>query len=367
MKWKPIDNAPKLVLVNCNMLAPFNEDKCKYCGRIGCTDRGYTLTVGDPPVTIGEAAWSQQLIDKLTETIEKSKIKEYVHVVNLSDPQCVRELKKNNNAQTVIEKLQQCNEDCFRNDNPCPFRNELYVCQCNVDLDDSPLVCLPNDTDYYDCPFHEKAFKVCYRRQTDGSCGDLDEKLGRTGENDLVFMLSHRFSAAPCRFCEENTCANPESIHFEGICTLRGLMTPCEYYAPVDAEHAYTEGVCTYVRSTDGKDDRKIFNTSSYPFLLSETEANTLCVACRISHSIAKVTGLKCLGVRRAIKNPLLSDANPFAENAIQINYLYLTHSEDVAKYNPDLIAQAVYNALYYNCKGIECEEINECNLFRRL
>ena len=143
MKWKPIDNSPKLTLVNCNMLVPFKEERCKYCGRIGCTDRGYTLTVGDPPVTIGEAAWSQQLIDKLTETLENSKIKEYVRVVNLSDPQCVRKLKKSNNAKVVLEKMHQCNEDCFRNSNPCPFRIERYVCKRNVALDDSPLVCFP--------------------------------------------------------------------------------------------------------------------------------------------------------------------------------------------------------------------------------
>lgn len=364
MKWKPINNTPKLILLNCNMLMPFNEERCKYCGRIGCTDRGYTLKVGDPPVTVGEAEWSQQLIDKLTETIEHGKLKDYVRVLNLSDPQCVRKLKKSNNAKAVLAKMQQCNEDCFRNNDPCPFRNERCVCQHNVKLDDSLLVCFPNDVDYFDCEFHEKAFSSCYRRQMDGSCGELDEKLG-CGDNDLKVMLSHRFSAAPCRFCEESVCKNADSLHFDGVCTLQGLMAPCEQYASVDADHSYTEGVCTYVSSLDGKDDRKIFNSSDYAFRLSQPQREMLCLACRISHTIAKATGLKCLGVRRASKNPLLNDENPLAENAIQINYLYLTHPEDVAKFNSDLVAQAVFDALHYNCKGIRCEEIEMCNFIK--
>lgn len=365
MKWIPINNTPKLTLVNCNMLVPFNEDKCKYCGRIGCTDRGYTLTVGDPPVTIGESAWSQQLIDKLNGIIENSKQKEYIRVVNYSDPQCVRKLKKSNNAQVVLEKLQQCGEDCRRNDNPCPFRNEGFVCQRNRDMDGSPLVCFPDDLDYVDCEYHEKSFKSCYRRKNDGLCGELNEKLGCVGKNDLKFMLSHRFSVAPCRFCEDGICRNSESIHFEGVCTLQGLMAPCEQYAQADPDHAYTEGVCAYVSSMDGKDDRKIFNSSDYAFCLSAQQRMTLCLACRISHNIARATGLKCLGVRRASKNPLLNDENPLVENAIQINYLYLTHPEDVAKYNPDLIAQAVFDAMRKNCKGIGCEEIDMCNFIK--
>ena len=364
MKWKPINESPKLVVVNCNMLAAFDVEKCKFCGRFGCTDRGYTLTAGDPPVTFGEALWSQQLINKLTGIIENSPLKEVVRVVNYSEPSCVRKLKKSN-TQAVLEKIQACGNDCRRKNSPCPFRNENFACQRNIDLDGSPLICMPGDHDYFDCEHHEESFKRCFRRQKDGSCGELTEKFGFTGGNDMLLMLSHRFSAAPCRFCENESCTNSESIHYEGACTLKGLMAPCEHYAQPDPDHAYTEGVCTYVSSLDGKDDRKIFNTSDYAYRVDATTHTTLCVACRISHSIAKATGLKCLGVRRAAKNPLLNDSNSFGANAIQINYLYLTHPEDVAKYNPDLIAQAVYNALKKNCKGMGCEEIETCNFIK--
>ena len=73
MKWKPIDNTQKLVLVNCTMLAPFDVEKCKYCGRYGCTDRGYTVTAGDPPVTFGEAAWGRQVMEKAMNPIFNTK------------------------------------------------------------------------------------------------------------------------------------------------------------------------------------------------------------------------------------------------------------------------------------------------------
>ncbi len=364
MKWKPIHNTPKLVVVNCNMMAPFDAEKCKYCGRFGCTDRGYTLTAGDPPVTFGEALWSQQLIERLTDIIENSSLKEVIRVVNYSEPKCVRKLKKSN-AEAVLEKLQVCDSNCRRNGNPCPFRGKYLACQQNIELDGAPLICFPDDRDYFDCEHHEESFKHCYRRQKDGSCGELPEKFGFTGDSDFLLMLSHRFSAAPCQFNEEGSCTNPESLHYEGACTLKGLMAPCEHYAQPDSDHAYTEGVCTYVSSLDGKDDRKVFNTSDYAYRMDAITHTTLCVACRISHSIAKATGLKCLGVRRAVKNPLLNDENPFAENTIQINYLYLTHPQDVAKYNPDLLAQAVYDALQYNCKGIGCEETENCNFVK--
>ena len=140
-------------------------------------------------------------------------------------------------------------------------------------------------------------------------------------------------------------------------------MAPCEQYAPVDKDEAYTEGVCTYVSSADGKDDREIFNTSSYGASLSKTQCFTLCMACRISHSIAMATGLKCLGVRRLANNPLFSKENPLHDHAIQINYLYLTHPEDVAKYDPEVIAKAVYKGLTKNCFALKCEEYQSCKI----
>lgn len=365
MKWKPIKDSPKLVIVNCTMLASFDNDKCKFCGRYGCTDRGFTVTAGEPPVTIGEALWGRQLMEKLNGIIENGKLNPYCRIVNLNDSRCVRKLKASN-AMAVIDNLMTCNEDCRRNNDSCPYRNENFACQRNVDLDGTPLICMPEDDDYFDCEFHEKAFKNCYRRKDDNQCDDVMEKLGAVGVHDVVLMLSHRFSAAPCRFNVDGTCNNTDCLHHEGVCVLQWLMTTCEQYAPVDSDHNYTEGVCTFVGSLDGKDDRKIFNTSDYAYCLDDEQATTLCIACRISHNIAKATGLKCLGVRRSSKNPLLNDENPLADNAIQINYLYLTHPEDVAKYNPDLIAQAVYDAIYKNCKGIGCDEIDECNFIKR-
>ena len=363
MKWKPIKYSPKLTVVNCTMLAAFDEEKCKYCGKYGCTDRGYTITAGESNITVGEAVLGRQMIEKLNGIIENSPLKEHIHVVNYDEPQCFRKLKKNN-AEAVLEKIVSCGPDCQRNGNPCPFRNDNFACQRNVELDNSPLICMPKDKTMVDCEFHEKAFDRCRRRDDDGFCTELSEKFAVSGDSDLLVMLSHRFSAAPCLFNVENSCTNKDSLYFEGTCTLQGLMANCEQYKPVDSTQAYTEGVCTYVCSADGKDDRKIFNTSGYVVRLSSEKANTLCLACRISHCIAKATGLKCLGVRRSSKNPFLNETNPFMESAIQINYLYLTHPEDVAKYNPDLMAQAVYDALHKNCKGIGCDEIGFCKFF---
>lgn len=366
MKWKPQHNTPKMAIVNCTMLAPYDEEKCKYCGRYGCTDRGYTVTAGDPPVTFGEAKWGRLMMEKLNSIIENSKLKPYCRMINLDDSRCVRKL-KTTNAEAVFQRLMACNEDCHRNNAPCPYRGEGFVCQRNVDLDDTPLICMPNDSDYYDCEFHERAFKNCYRRKDENQCGDVMEKLGASGDHDVVLMLSHRFSTAPCRFNVDGSCTNTECLHYEGVCLLQGLMATCEQYAPVDADHNYTEGVCAYVSSLDGKDDRKIFNTSDYAYRLDPESATTLCVACRISHSIAQATGLKCLGVRRSAKNPLLNDDNPLAANAIQINYLYLTHPEDVAKFNSDLMANAVFNALTKTCKAIGCDETDVCNFIKTI
>ena len=361
-------------MVNTTGLAAYDEEKCKYCGRYGCTDRGLTLTVGDPPVTIGEAAWAQRVCDSLAKLVEANKDLN-LHFVNYNESQCVRKL-KNTNMQAVLDKLKACNGNCRRNqdctqggvwkergeDYRCPFRNDCFVCQRNEALDHTPLVCFPNKDGMTACEFHEEAYRRCFRRKDGEPCYDLRDKLGVMDEmNDFLLMLAHRFNASPCRHCEEGTCKNEASQFFEGACTLNGLMAPCAQYASVAPEKAYTEGVCTYVSSFDGKDDRKIFNTSDYNMLISDDEKTTLCLACRISHSIAKATGLKCLGVRRSASNPFLNDKNPLHQYAVQVNYLYMTHPEDVAKYNPELIAQAVFDALTRNCHGLGCDEIESC------
>ena len=381
MEWIPNYKQPKLVLVNASGLAAYDEEKCKYCGRYGCTDRGYTLTVDDPPVTISEAQWSKQVEGKLAGLIENNKDTMAFHCVDLHEPQCIRKLKKSN-VETVMERLKTCNADCCRNQNNtadgieggiwkereegyrCPFRDERFVCQHNMALDHGTLICQPDKEGNVECAFHEEAYNCCFKKNDGAPCYDLKQKLGVTDEeNDYLLLLAHRFSAAPCRHCDEATCKNAESLHFEGMCSLKGLMAPCEHYASVSPEHAYTEGVCCYVSSMDGKDDRKIFNSSDYACRLSADERITLCLACRISHSIAKATGLKCLGVRRSASNPFLNEKNPLHHHAVQVNYLYLTHPEDVAKYNPDMIAQAVYDALILNCNGLGCEEIKTCNI----
>ena len=381
MDWKPKKTEPKMVVVNTTTLAAYDEEKCKYCGRYGCTDRGFTLTVSDPPLTIGEAQWAQQLNDKLAVFFECEN-HPGMNFVSYNEPQCLRKLKKSN-VQAVLEKLAACGPDCHRNLDcteggiwkargegyRCPFRSERLVCQRNDALNHGPLMCLPDKEGLVECEFHEEAYNRCFKKEEDGKpCYDLKEKFGVTDKkNNYLFMLAHRFSAAPCRYCDEATCKNEASLHFEGMCSLKGLMAPCEQYESVSPDHAYTEGVCCYVSSADGKDDRKIFNSSGYALRLSKDEHLTLCIACRISHSIAKATDLKCLGVRRSTSKPFLNETNPLNKHAIEINYLYLTHPEDVAKYNPELIAKAVYDALIMNCKGLECEEMENCNLIKRM
>ncbi len=383
MEWKPKKTEPKLVLANTTGLAACDEEKCRFCGRYGCTDRGYTLTVGNPPATICEADWAGQVEEKLAEIIQTQKNKFPFQFVKLNESKCVRQLKKSN-METVIERLKNCNADCCRcknlasdgtlggtwkergDDYCCPFRTERFVCRRNFALDHSPLICTPDKDGLFECEYHEEAYKRCFRRKEGTPCYDLKDKLGvMDEENDYLILLAHRFSAAPCRYCDEAACRNAESLHHDGVCSLKGLMAPCEHYLPLPPDKAYTDGVCTYVSSSDGKDDRKIFPNSDYAFRLSDDERITLCLACRISHSIAKATGLKCLGVRRSASNPFLNENNPLHKHAVQVNYLYLTHPEDVAKYNPELMAQAVYEALYKNCKGIGCDEMEECNFIK--
>lgn len=362
MNWKPLIEPPKLVVVNSTMLIPYNEERCKYCGKFGCTDRGITYTLSDPPMLVGEEVFVKQVIDKIKAYAESGKDVVDVRCVDYSESQCIRKLKKSN-AEAVLEKMKACGEDCDRNSDPCPFRNQKdNVCTINVALDDSPLVCQPNDQMMWDCHYHEKSFKSCFRKQSDGTCGEFLEKFGVIGEKDRLVLLNHRFSAAPCRYLNEGLCSNAQSPHHEGTCTLQGLMVTCEQYEAVSGDHAYTEGVCTYVSSIDGKDDRKIFNSSDYSRKLEPDQRATLCMACRISHMVAKLTGLKCLGVRRSASNPFLNEKNPLADHAIQINYLYLTHPEDMGKFNPSMIALAVYLAMIYDCVGLECEEYETCN-----
>ena len=361
MNWKPIEKSIyRLSIVNCTMLAHSEEEKCKYCGRFGCTDRGFDVLAGDPPVLLREADLTQQVIEKMEGAIDRSGLRKCVRTMTMAEPQCVRMLKKSN-AKALMEKLLECNHDCRRNDAPCPYRGEGSVCQRNVNPDDSPLVCLPDDDYYFDCPFHEQSFSQCYRRR-DGRCTDLMEKFDATNKKDTLVLLAHRFSAAPCRFCNEGLCSNAASLHHGGACTLQGLMAPCEQYETIPSDHAYTEGVCTYIASKDGKDDCQVFPSSDYARGLNEQERKTLCYACRISHIVAKLTGLKCLGVRRTTSNLFLNQSNPLADHAIQINYLYLTHPGDVSKINPDLLAEAVFDGLIASCKGIPCPEYQSCH-----
>lgn len=362
MNWRPIkEDDYRLSLVNCTMLAKYDDERCKFCSRYGCTDRGYTVAPDGLDVNISEAEMTQQVMDSLDAVIAQSGLENCIHSVRCEVPECIRKLKKAN-VKAVLEKIKGCNDNCRRKGTPCAYRNEMSVCQRNVNPDGSTLVCQLDDDTYMDCPYHEKAFSECYRRKND-QCGDLLEKYDAPGNRDKLLILSHRYSAAPCIHCNEGSCTNAASKHNEGICVLNGLMAICDQYEPIGPENAYTEGVCTYVRSNDGKDDRKIFPSSSYADnLTSLDERFTLCAACRISHSIAKATGLKCLGVRRSASNPLLNEDNPLAEHAIQINYLYLTHPMDVAKSNPAVLAQAVFDGLTLNCKALECEEYPTCN-----
>lgn len=376
MNGKPLINDPKLVVVNTTTLAPFDEEKCKYCGRFGCTDRGFTFNYGNPPVVVNEQFYVQNVMDMLNAYIKAGLDKVSAQVFNYSEKQCVRKLKKSN-AEAVLETLSACGPDCHRNldcrsggavwpqrgaDYTCPYRNEEdSVCLRVIGYDETPMQCLPNDHDNWDCEYHEKAYSHCYRRNND-QCNELMEKFGATGKKDQLLLLNHRCSVAPCRFCEESACANPESPHHEGACTLKGLMAACENYAPLDPDHAYTEGVCAYVSSADGKDDRKIFNSSDYAYELNPTQSETLCTACRIVHFIAKLTEMKCLGVRRSTSNPFLNESNPLADHAIQLNYLYLSNPEDLGKYDPNTIALAEYLALAYDCKALECEEYETCS-----
>ena len=198
MRWKSTEkDVYKLSIVNCTMLVEYDKQRCTYCGYYGCSDRGYTVTTGNMEQMLNESALAQQAIASLEEVIDHSWLKPYVRTIKLTIPQCVRKLKKSN-AEAVVEKIQTCGDDCRRSDFPCPYRNEESVCQRNVNVDGTPLKCLKEDDYYVDCPFHEHSFSQC-RRRRDGQCTDLLEKYNAAGKKDILVLLAHRFSAAPCK------------------------------------------------------------------------------------------------------------------------------------------------------------------------
>lgn len=376
--WKPIRDEHTLLVVSCNTLAPYNEEQCRYCARYGCTDRGFTVTAGDPPKVLAEAELVRQMDEKLAGVMEAHQSEYPFHFVSYQGEQCVRKTKKYE-VKRVLERILACGDDCHRNrdcvssvlwkargdDYRCPYRNERTICLRNQTIDNMPLVCAPDKNGCTDCGYHEFAMDGCRYRGKEETCYEVRDKLGVPRKKfDHLLLLSHRFNAAPCIFSKEGECRNEKSGHFEGGCTLNGMMAPCENYAPTD--HWYTEGVYTVVSSADGKDDRAVFHDSNYAMDLKRQPYENLCFACRISHRIAQVTGLKCLGVRRATKNPFLNEENPLHDHAIQINYLYLTHPEDGSKYQPERIAQAIYDALTLNCQGLECEHVETCKIRRR-
>jgi len=375
MNFIPKIEDPKLVVVNSTMLASFDEEKCKGCGRFGCTDRGYTISFGDPPMVLGEEMLAQEVIENLIVLTSRGKGMVTAQNFLYNEKQCVRKLKKSN-IVTLFEKMQACGEDCHRNcvfstgglmkarpkDYRCPFRNEEdSVCQRNVAMDGSPLLCFPNDEDLWDCEFHEEAYHRCNRRK-EGQCGDLMEKYGVTGDKDQLVLLNHRFSMAPCRFMDDGLCSHSESQYYEGACSLKGLSETCEKYAPISSDQAYTEGVVAYVSSTDDKDDLRVFPSSTYARHLEPQQAQTLCTACRIVHSVAKLMKVKCLGVRRTKSMPFLNkETNPLSDYAIQLNYFYMSHRDDLTKYDPKKMALAVYLAMAFDCEGLQCEEYQSC------
>ena len=116
MNWKPIEKSVyRLSIVNCTMLAHSEEEKCKYCGRFGCTDRGFDVLTGDPPVLLREADLTQQVIEKMEGAIDRSGLRKCVRTMTMAEPQCVRMLKKSN-AKALMDKLLECNHDCRRNE-----------------------------------------------------------------------------------------------------------------------------------------------------------------------------------------------------------------------------------------------------------
>lgn len=385
MNAKPKKDEMKLVVASVIGLANSNERVCKSCSHNGCTDRGYILKGGDTPLVINELLFTKIIENLFAKIVEENKDIFPIQYVELFENQCVRELKKSN-IEAIIDRINLCNGDCHRNKNcapngvlagmwkergsdyHCPFRGEDMVCQRNEALDHTPLICKIDDEDQFECEFHEEAFRHCFRRAEGKPCYDLTDKFGVMDKHDdHLLLLAHRFSAAPCQHCVESVCNNKESIHFEKLCVLNNRMEICEHYEQIKSEQALTEGICTWVNSKDGKDDRKILPSSDYVNNLSKEEANTLCIACRISHGIAKFTGLKCLGVRRSSSNPFLNANNPLYQDAIQVNYLFLTNSEDGFKYNPALIAEALHASIVVNCEGMGCDEIDTCNIFQKI
>ena len=370
MDWKEKKYQPKTVIINAPCHPETSMEGCSDCGDLFCPERSIVLH----DRMTGEVLRQEDAARRIGEAVaalcneKDSRIRAYI----ISTLPC-RRVGKQPAIPQIAAQLGECDTTCSltldtARDAGTPEKRALrYSCRFRTDgicskcasFSEEPLACAANDASRTDCPHHELAFMTCRQPDPHTPCKNLQWKFSAAGKEDRLFLLAHEVSAAKCRWLDVGLCIKEDCPHTGTACTMEATGELCDYYA---AAEGWNTGVYTMVQSADGKDNRKVFNSGSgYAFTLDDTQRQTLCLACRISHSVARATGLKCGGVRRSTTHPYLKEDAPMKDRSIVISYLYLTNASDCSKGRPDVLARAVCDAVSNDCKTIGCEEYDTC------
>ncbi|MCR5714318.1 MAG: hypothetical protein K6F98_05260 [Bacteroidales bacterium] len=370
MDWEHKKYQPAITVVSAESYPETSLSGCMACDILFCPERSVTVTGANPDIRLRQEDLAKKIGARFIAQCNDENAR--IQVFPLKMPACQKA--SGQLARTVaVEGIGRCDATCALNRDisaghgtpalrdkkyACSFRDENHICGKFTQLNKAPLTCEAGNGERGDCPHHEKAYVMC--RQPGKPCRDLRLKYGAPENQDALYFIAHEISATPCRFLDIKSCAAPDCPHQGEMCTMEASGETCASYRAADG---YSTGVHTIVRSVDGKDDRKIFNSgSSYPFRLDPEQKETLRAACRISRRIAAATGLKCNGVRRSISHPFVSNDNALGDRAIVIEYLYITNPGDCLRYDADKLSQAVYEALTNDCEAIGCEETEICS-----
>lgn len=372
MDWEYKKYQPAIAVVSAGSYPETSLSGCMACDILFCPERSVTVIGETPDARLRQEDLAAKIGDRFIAQCNAENAT--IQVFPLKMPPC-QKISGRLARPDAAGSIGLCDATCALNRDTsaghgvpaqrdrkyvCPFRDENRVCGKFNQLNNAPLTCEAGDSARGSCPHHEKAYAMCRQAGPDKPCRDLKLKYNVPEKQDALYFIAHEISAAPCRFLDIKSCAAPDCPHQGEMCTMEASGETCASYRAADG---YSTGVHTIVRSVDGKDDRKIFNTgSSYPFRLEPEQKETLRAACRISRRIAAATGLKCNGVRRSTSHPFVNETNALGDRAIVIEYLYLTNPEDCLRYDSDKLSQAVYEALTNDCEALGCEETEICS-----
>lgn len=370
MDWKEKKYEPRTVIVSAACHPETSEAECSECGDLFCPERSFLLRDRETGETLRQEDVARRIGDAFVSCCNEddSKVRTFV----ISTLPCRRTGKQPAIPQ-MAACIGECDNTCARcldtakdSGTPTP-RGLRYTCRLRADgicgkftsFSGETMTCAANDASRTDCLHHELAYMACRKPEPNAPCKNLQWKYSADGKEDQLYLLAHEVSAAKCRYLDVGLCTKEDCPQAGAACAMEASGEACADYI---AAEGWNTGVFTMVSSADGKDDRKIFNSgSSYAFTLDDVQKQTLCLACRISHSVARATGLKCGGVRRSTTHPYLKEDAPMKDRSIVISYFYLTNAADCSKCKPDQLAKAVYEAVTKDCESIGCEETETC------